>query len=162
MIGIACFLPGAPTTPDEAVPAVRDKFQELMPDQDPSRQPGGRAVVNLPVIFAAGQATTLDDDTFDLGPYEVVLDVTPTWSWDFDDGGEPETYEVPGGAWPNDDVAHTYTRVGDREVVLTTEWTGTFTVDDIGPFDITGEAITQVSEPMALPVREARGVLTAE
>ena len=50
----------------------------------------------------------------------------------------------------------------DRKVTVTTTWDGTFTVDDLGPFDITGTAVTQVSPPMDVPIREAQGQLVAD
>lgn len=158
LIGSGCFAPGAPRTVEEITPKVRDKFIDLLPKQHPTFQPKTGGLVNLPVIFAAGQAGDLDHPTFDLAGFSVTLDVTATWTWDFDDG-KPEKFTKPGGAYPNEDVSHTYTTTDDRSVHLTTTWDGTFTVDDLGPYDITGAAVTQVSAGIDVPIHQAPGQL---
>jgi hypothetical protein len=160
-VGSACFRPGAPRTVGEITPRVRDKFIDLLPKQHPSFQPAAGGLVNVPVVFAAGQAGDLDHPSFDLAGFRVTLDVKATWTWDFDDGA-PQTFTKPGGAYPDTDVTHTYVTSQDRKVRVTTTWTGTFTVDDLGPFDITGAAVTQVSAPLALPIRQAPAELVAD
>ena len=160
-VGSACFRPGAPRTVGEITPRVRDKFIDLLPKQHPTFQPKTGGLVNVPVVFAAGQVGDLADPTFDLAGFSVTLDVKATWTWSFDDG-KPETFTKPGGAYPNLDVTHTYVTSDDRKVTVTTTWDGTFTVDDLGPFDITGAAVTQVSPPIDVPIRAAQGQLVAD
>jgi len=140
---------------------VRDRFIDLLPKQHPSFQPRTGGLVNVPVVFAAGQAGTLAHPTFDLAGFSVSLDVSATWTWDFDDG-RPQRFTKPGGAYPDLDVTHTYATSDDRTVRVTTTWTGTFTVDGLGPFDITGPAVTQVSAPLDVPIHQARGELIAD
>jgi hypothetical protein len=151
---------GAPRTVGEFTPLVRAKFIDLLPKQHPSFQPKAGGLVNVPVVFAAGQVGDLDHPTFDLDGFVVTLDVSAKWTWDFDDG-KPQKFTKPGGAYPDMDVSHTYVTTDDRKVTVTTTWDGTYTVDDLGPFDITGPAVTQVSPQLALPIRQARGELVA-
>src|SRR3954447_256894 len=160
-VGSACFRPGAPRTVGEITPRVRDRFIDLLPKQHPTFQPKAGGLVNVPVVFAAGQVARLADPTFDLAGFSVRLNVKASWTWNFDDG-TPETFTKPGGAYPNLDVSHTYVTSDDRRVTVTTTWDGTFTVDDLGPFDITGAAVTQVSAPMDVPIHQAKGQLVAD
>src|SRR4051794_37805837 len=160
-VGSACFRPGAPRTGGEITPRVRDRFIDLLPKQHPTFQPKDGGLVNVPVVFAAGQVARLADPTFDLAGFSVRLNVKASWTWNFDDG-TPETFTKPGGAYPNLDVSHTYVTSDDRRVTVTTTWDGTFTVDDLGPFDITGAAVTQVSAPMDVPIHQAKGQLVAD
>ena len=157
-VGSTCIAPGAPLTVDAITPRVRDHFLDLLPDQHPSVQPAGGALVNVPSLFAAGQPGSIGRDTFDLAGFRVEVTAGARWTWDFGDGSRG-TYDRPGGPYPNQDVTHTYTTTEDRTVVLTTTWNGAFLVDGLGPFTIAGPPVTQVSGPIALPVRAARSEL---
>ena len=58
-------------------------------------------------------------------------------------------------------MAHAYSRVGDYQVGLVVEWTGTFTVGGFnGSFPITGVARVP-SPPAQVQAREARTELVA-
>ncbi len=159
-VGSTCIRPGAPLTVDAILPAVRDHFIDRLPDAHPQFQPAAGALAQVPAIFAAGQPGTIGRDTFDLAGFTVVLTADATWTWDFGDG-HSQTYDRPGGAYPNDDVTHTYTSSEDRTVVLTTTWAGEFLVDGLGPFEVAGAPVTQVSAPLELPVRAAHSELVS-
>jgi hypothetical protein len=159
-VGSTCIAPGTPLTVDDLTPRVRDHFLDLLPDQQPTFQPAAGALVNVPALFAAGQPRTIGRDTFDLAGFTVVLTADARWTWDFGDGST-QTYDLPGGPYPNDDVAHTYVDSQDRSVVVTTTWEGEFLVDGLGPFPVTGPPVSQVSPPILVPVRGARSELVA-
>jgi hypothetical protein len=133
---------------------------DRLPAQDPSFQPAAGALVNVPAIFAVGQPATIGEDTFDLAGMQVDVTARARWTWDFGDGTS-ETFTRPGGGYPNTDVTHTYTTSDDRSVVVTTTWEGTYVVDGLGPFAVDGPPVTQVSAPIALPVRQAESELVS-
>jgi len=158
-VASVCMGPRTPLTPAAAAPAVRDAFIELLPPPGPSFQPAAGGLVQLPTLFAAGQPGAIGPVSLDLGPYAIELEATATWMWDFGDGVE-QRFTVPGGAWPDTSVSHTYRSPGGREVTVTTAWTGAYLLDGLGPFPITGPPVTQQAT-LAVPVREARSQLVA-
>jgi hypothetical protein len=130
----------------------------LLPSLDPSFQPAAGGLVNLPVLLAAGQPTAFRADGIRLGPFDVDLQASPIWRWDFGDGAQLETTSA-GGPWPDDSVAHTYRQGAvSLPVTVTTMWQGTFTVDGLGPYPIAGPPVSQQAT-VALPVRGARARL---
>jgi hypothetical protein len=159
-VGSVCLGPNTPRTPRQAAEQLRDRFLELLPDLQPSFQPAAGGLVNLPVIFAAGQPDAFQADGLALGPFDVDLRATPTWRWQFGDGALLDT-DSPGGVWPDDSVAHTYREPGTAAVSVTTAWQGSFTIDGLGPFPISGPPVTQEAT-VEVPIREARSRLISD
>ena len=155
--GTFCLAPGVPLQPVQLVPGVRDRFARLVPALHPSYQPRGRGLVNLPVLFASGETTSLGRPAFLLGGRRVVLAATVTWVWDTGDGTRLRT-RSPGGGWPVTDVAHAYRAPGTYTVRVTAEWAGQFWVDGAGPFGVTGGPVTQTVR-LVVPVVAARAWL---
>ena len=133
------------------------KFVKYLPAMRPSFQPAGRGIVNIPVLFAAGQPETIGRPAFALGGFRVELEARASWRWDFGDGTSG-VFTVPGGGWPDTSVAHTYLRQADCQVNVTATWVGQFWVDGAGPFEVTGPDITQTA-PLTVPVKEAHAIL---
>ncbi len=156
-LGDFCREPGEPLTPAGLVPGVRDQFEQDLPRLRPSFQPANRGIVNLPVLFATGEAASLDPPAFTLGSHQVVLRATAQWDWRFGDGAE-QIFDVPGGVYPDVDVSHTYPAQGTFDVRVTSTWQGQFWVDGAGPFPVTGQPLTQ-TQPLVVPVKEAHAVL---
>jgi len=138
---------------------VRDRFVDLLPPPHPSYQPANGALVNLPAIFASGQRDGVQRDDFVLFDLPVHVDARPSWDWAFGDGATLTTADA-GGTYPDRRVSHTFTHAGQFTVSVDSSWTGTFTVDGLGPFDVTGGPVTQAAT-LAVTVREAGGQLVA-
>jgi len=159
-IGLVCLAPTDPLTVDDMGAELSEVVVEAVPPLSPSFQPRGGTLVQLPAIFASGQPATLGRREFSLVGFDIVLQGRANWTWAFGDGAEVTT-EDPGGAWPNEAVAHTYEAAGDYPVVVTTEWRAWFTVDGLGPFPVAGPPVVQVGDPLTLVVSEARAELIA-
>ena len=157
-IGLVCLDPTGPVTIDDVAAELSDVVVEEAPPLKPGYQPRGGTLVQLPAVFDSGQPSQLGRREFNLVGFEVVLQGRATWTWDFGDG-EQLTTEQPGGVWPNDSVAHTYTSAGQYPVVVTTEWQAWFTVDGLGPYPVEGPPVIQVGDPLVMQVHEARAEL---
>jgi hypothetical protein len=158
-MGTFCRGAGEALTPVALIPGVRDQFVKDLPRLRPSFQPNGRGIVNLPVLFATNEPAELGRHAFALGGYQVVLDAQATWHWDFGDGAVGD-FTVPGGSYPDEGVAHTYTEQQTTTARVTATWVGQFWVDGAGPFEVTGPAITQPAA-LTVPIKEAAAVLVS-
>jgi hypothetical protein len=156
-IGTFCYDPAVVLQPTALVPGVRDRFVQLLPALRPSFQPRGLGIVNVPVLFATGQAGSLGRPRFMLAGHVVDLAATASWTWEYGDGAGGR-FNVPGGGWPDTDVAHVYPRPGAFTVAVTTTWQGQFWVDGTGPFSVAGPPVTQRAI-LAVPVRAAHAEL---
>lgn len=139
---------------------VRDRVETFLPDAAPSFQPAEGGLVNLPTIFAAGEPGSITTEPFDVLGFTVIITAKARWTWAFGDG-ITQSFEKPGGAYPNDDVSFTYRDSGTRNVSVTTYWDATFTVDGDGPFQVPGPEISKTAGPISVPVREAKAELVA-
>ncbi len=158
-VGTFCFDPAVPLQPAALVPGVRDRFVRLVPALRPAFQPDGFGIVNVPVVFAAGQAASIGRPVFALAGHRVALQATASWRWDFGDGGSERT-ALPGGPWPDVAVAHAYVAADRFAVRVTTVWQGQFWVDGSGPFAVDGAPVTQTAA-LTVPVRAAAAELVA-
>lgn len=163
-VGSTCL--GGPNdivTPAQLDAAVRDTFKRLVPTQDVGLQPVQVALINIPVLFRAGQPRGVTLQARPLG-VRIRISATPVFTWYFGDGSTLST-RSPGGEYPDKSVGHTYRRPGTVNATLTTTWRGTYTVgDDPEERDIPG-AVTQASGSAAdLRVRlvETRAELVAD
>ena len=150
---------GAPLTVDTLAQRLHGVVIRRVPALRPTAQPPGGTVVNLPTVFAANQPAIMGTRRFTIVGFRVELNARATWRWSFGDGTTLDTTS-PGGRWPDTSVSHIYRHAGLSSVHVSSEWRGWFTVDDIGPFQVSGPSVTQISA-LALPVHEARAVLVA-
>ena len=159
LIDTICLGPGdRPTSVADVGELVREQVVNYLPDAAPSFQPAQGGLVNLPTIFAAGEPGSIETESFDVLGFSVVVTATARWEWNFDHG-VTKPFDMPGGAYPNDDVAYTYGDPGGRDVSVTTYWDASFTVDGEGPFQVPGAEISKSSGPITVPVREANSEL---
>ena len=159
LVDSVCLGPGEPPASVADVgELVRERVVNLLPIADPSFQPADGGIVNLPTIFSAGEPDQAEIEPFDVLGFSVTVTATARWEWTFDEG-VTRTFDVPGGAYPDDSVSYEYASTGDRSVSVTTSWTAEFTVDGQGPFAVPGPAITKTAGPVTVPVREARSQL---
>jgi hypothetical protein len=144
--------------PDEPVldPAmVQQVIIAQLPLPDPSIDPG-RAITGLRSYLDIGAPTSwgagIDGD---LLPIRVDIDATAQYRVDWGDG-TVETYASSGGPYPDGDITHVYTRVGDNTVTVTPVWTVSW---NGGGLEVTFSA-ELVPSTVELPVGEVQSVRT--
>jgi hypothetical protein len=162
LVGTVCLGPGgAPVGVADVGAAVRRVVVSYLPDGRPSFQPAGGGLVNLPVLFAAGEPAVVVTEPFVVLGFEVVVRARARWEWGFEPG-VVAGFGVAGGGWPDDSVSYTYRGPGVRWVGVSTWWRCEFTVDGAGPFVVPGGEIVKSAGPVRVPVREARSQLVAD
>lgn len=159
-VGLVCLGPVGPITVQDVADLLHDRVLEHVPPLQPSMQPEARTLVQLRTVFASGQPRSLGERDFNLVGFAVTLQGRATWTWDFGDGGVFNTQE-PGGAWPNTDVSHTFTRPGRYAVQVSSAWRAWFTVGGFGPYPVGGDPVVQQAPSIPVDVLEARAELVA-
>jgi hypothetical protein len=86
VIGLVCLSPAGPTIVDDLADRLHDLVIEEVPSLEPSFQPRGGTLVELPAIFASGQPRRLGVREFSLVGFDIVLRGEATWTWRFGDG----------------------------------------------------------------------------
>jgi hypothetical protein len=136
---IVAGLPGCPggiVTPRD----VAFSFVRTMPPPDtgPSIAPG-HAITGKPAYLQ--QATTQATQTFAtvLGPLTITLQATD-FTVDWGDGSATDNgpFASPGGAWPDGQAKHTYTKAQKRDVVISQRWVAHWEIPGVDAGDING------------------------
>jgi hypothetical protein len=140
---------------------VRDRFVDRLPRPEPRFQPAEGGLTNLPVVFRSGQRDGVRSDDFELLGLPVQVDASPRWTWRWGDGSPPLRTTDAGSRWPDTEVSHRYTAAGRYGVTVVAAWSGTFTVDGLGPFDVEGGPVTQEAE-LDVVVRDAPAELVGD
>ena len=152
---------GATTAAPVVLPTVTeaDLRRVPLPASPVNLQPdGGEALLNVPLILHTTTGTVTRDTTV-LG-YPVTIRATPTsWTWTFGDGSTLGPTADPGNAYPHQSLTHTYTAAGDREITLTTTYTGEYTIAGLPYRPIDGTA-SVTSAPTPVHVLTGSAVLT--
>jgi len=123
-----------------AVASLSDKLVKLLPVGDINFQPEADPLVNLPVYFWT-QTPTSFTALVPILDVVVYVNLTPTFTWSFGDGGLFVT-TMQGAPFPIGGVTHTYKSSKDYSVNLKVTWTGTWSVNGVTT-PISGNAITQ-------------------
>jgi len=123
-----------------AVASLSDKLVKLLPVGDINFQPEADPLVNLPVYFWT-QTPTSFTALVPILDVVVYVNLTPTFTWSFGDGGLFVT-TLQGAPFPIGGVTHTYKSSKDYSVNLKVTWTGTWSVNVVTT-PISGNAITQ-------------------
>ena len=123
-----------------AVASLSDKLVKLLPVGDINFQPEVDPLVNLPVYFWT-QTPTRFTALVPILDVVVYVNLTPTFTWSFGDGGLFIT-TMQGAPFPIGGVTHTYKSSKDYSVNLRVTWTGTWSVNGVTT-PISGNAITQ-------------------
>jgi len=155
-LGVVCIPPAGVVTVAQVEAAIHDQFEADLPPTSIRFQPATGVLPYLPVIFQSGQPKHLAPIVSTIADRVVVLTPQAQWSWHFGDGSGLVT-DQPGASYPDFSVSHIYGRGGRFPVVLTTTWTATFTIDDLGPFTVS-HVITQ-QEKSLVSVGQGRAVL---
>ena len=155
-LGAVCIPPSGPTTVADVGTEVLDEFTAGLPGVSISHQPATGVVTQASTIFESGQPDRLPPIVVEVAGRTVVLEPIAHWTWDFGDGSGLDT-DVSGSRYPDLRVSHVYRKAGRHRVHLTTTWSATFTIDDLGPFTV-GQTITQ-EQRRVVAVGQARAVL---
>ena len=155
-IGLVCIGPAGPQTVSDVGRAAAARFEQDLPVLTPMAQPERGVVAQVPVVFGTGQVAGGARYRYPILGTDVDLTAVPRWLWDFGDGARLHT-DAPGGRFPLTGVTHPYRRAGEYRVGVTTTWTATFMIGDIGPFRVE-EPITQ-DRRFTVLVGEGRAVL---
>jgi hypothetical protein len=123
-----------------AVASLSDKLVKLLPLGDINFQPEVDPLVNLPVYFWT-QTPTRFTALVPILDVVVYVNLTPTFTWSFGDGGLFIT-NMQGAPFPIGGITHTYKSSKDYSVNLKVTWTGTWSVNGVTT-PISGNAITQ-------------------
>lgn len=123
-----------------AAASLSDKLVKLLPVGDINFQPEVDPLVNLPVYFWT-QTPTRFTALVPILDVVVYVNLTPTFTWSFGDGGLFVT-TMQGAPFPIGGVTHTYKSGKDYAVNLKVTWTGTWSVNGVTT-PISGNAITQ-------------------
>lgn len=161
-VGLVCVGEGSRPVPVADVALlVRDRFVDELPQPRPRFQPDSGGLTNLPVVFSSGQRGGARTETFELLGFPVAVEASPSWVWTWGDGSAVLRTNDGGSRWPDTAVSHRYTAPGSYAVSVQASWAGTFTVDDLGPFDVEGGPVTQ-SADLDVVVRDAPAELVGD
>lgn len=154
-LGAACFGSGGPVSRATAEGQIRDRLVALVPPLRAWRQPSGRVLPQLPVVFGVTQAEEPLVRSFDLVGLPIELTARPRWVWDFGSGSLATG--SAGRRWPDATIGHSYRRSGVAEARVTAIWQATYEVAGVGPLAI-DEPVTQEAS-LSIPVGQGRAVL---
>lgn len=154
-LGAACFGPKGPVTREVVESSVRDRVETLVPPLEMWRQPDGRALPHLPVIFGVNQSEAPITAEVQLVGFPVQIRARPTWVWDF--GSRVVTSRSAGRPWPRATIDHTYRRSGAYPVRVTAVWEASYWVGGLGPLAVE-QRVTQVDRAR-IRVGQGRAVL---
>ncbi|MCF8538645.1 MAG: hypothetical protein K9G12_00010 [Candidatus Nanopelagicales bacterium] len=132
--GLICLTTYRVVTVRDAQAQLAETFERYVPPQQPRCYPSAHAVVNLPLVCDSGQSTGVHVWAHELAGHTIDVLAEPRWMWNFD-GNKLSTARA-GGNFPDMSVSHTFRSAGSKNMVLETRWTGSFTVDQLGPFPI--------------------------
>ncbi len=163
LVGTTCLDANDPLAPPVITPdMVATQFQALSwPESRLEIQPpGGRTLVNLETNFYTGN-TEPTSQTVTLLGQQVEIEATPSsWTWRHGDGTDQTTSE-PGRAYPDLDITHTYTAVGDAlSPSVDTTYSGRYRVNGGSWIDIPA-TVTVAGAAGALDVVPAKPQLVA-
>lgn len=138
---------------------VREQFRRLpLPRGDLAFQPSWGALVNKREIFYT-RAERDHDYRMTLLGHQVVLHThVQSYAWTWGDGTAVNTFDVPGGPYPDFDVSHTYTRPATCTVSVALTYTATYRVDG-GPTQQIHGTATVPGDPVDVRVVAAHAVL---
>lgn len=146
-----------PVRSNEVVTAsLSDRVRQLIPFGSIQTQPSQAAVVGRPVYFWSPTPTSFNV-VLRISGVPVRLELTPSFEWSYGNGTATtptttRTTALPGAPYPAPVNIFTYHDPGLKQLMLTTTWSGEFTVAGVKA-PINGK-ITQESRKV-LDVREA-------
>lgn len=159
--GTACVGPGQASAVELPELTLADFRRLPLPPGIAMVQPaGGRVLINVPTnVYVHAEPVVLDTTLVGL---PVQVQATPAdFTWTFGDGASLGPTRDPGAVYPDLRTTHSYTASGQYTIVLTTAYTGEFSVAG-GPWlPVDGQAQV-VSPGIAVTAVSGRNRLVAE
>lgn len=156
-MGLVCIGPGGPVTVASVGAAVIGGFERMLPPSQIRYQPNRGVLPYLPVVFHSGQPQSIPATEYVVAGERVHLDPIAHWQWEFGDGSSLAT-DSAGSVYPDESISHTYRWQGEFRVVVTTTWSATYYIDDLGPFEVVNPVYQ--SDSALVRVGQARALLT--
>ena len=153
--GLICLTTYRFTTVEAIDRFISEHFHQYLPPLEPRCWPARNVIVQMPYVCASGQGQGIQSWTHSVGSENVNVMAIPHWVWNFN-GSRLQTTS-PGGPFPNLSVSHTFVDHGNKLVGVESRWEGSFTVGELGPFDI--ETRLSQSRSWVVPAGEARARL---
>jgi len=154
--GLVCIPPAGPITVGDISWGLRREFERIVPALMPRVQPSHGIVTQIPVNFISGHPEGLVPSSHQILGRSVVLSPAVRWSWEFGDGATMEA-DNPGKVYPEGALRHSYRRAGAYTAGVQALWSGSFEVDGLGPFPVSG--VIRQSASLVVSVGEGRAVL---
>jgi len=154
-LGLGCFGSGGPVSRETAEVQIRDRVVALVPPLRAWRQPSGRVLPHLPVVFGVHQSEEPLRESFELVGLPIELTARPRWVWDF--GSSTVATASAGRRWPTPTIDHVYRISGTTQARVTSVWKATYEIAGVGPLEIP-EPVTQ-QDGVSVPVGQGRAVL---
>ena len=123
-----------PPTPGEQVDpvvyAIRFWKEVPLPKPEPHIAPEWMITGKYAYLETNGEVahTYISDTPF--GP--LVIEAKGRYYVDWGDGTRDGPYDFEGGPWPDGRITHTYIDVGTYDVVVTEEWSSTWSIGEFG------------------------------
>ena len=125
--------PPCPDQPADAAPVIDPRtlaiqgWEEVqLPRPQPHIAPGWGITGKAAYLETNGQLThTFTKDT-PIGPLRI--DSTGGYHVDWGDGTKTGPHSIEGAPWPDGKITHTYIHVGHYDVVVTEEWSATWSL----------------------------------
>ncbi len=154
-LGAACFGSGGPVSREVAEAQLRDRVAAFVPPLRVWRQPEGRTLPHVPVIFGVTQSESPLVESFELLGLPIELTARPRWTWAF--GADSLSTTSAGRRWPDASISHIYRQSGSPVVQVTALWQATYVIAGVGPLVV--EAPVTQEARATVPVGQGRAVL---
>ena len=132
----------------------------FLPDNDLQIDPDGQALTGMPAYLEIQGDRTLGHEAELPAPFSttVTFEASATYDVAWGDGASSGPFTSTGGPYPDGDITHTYTDTGDVEVVVTAQWTGTWSVGEFS-----GELpLIERAHSLPLEIDELQAVRTSD
>ena len=113
---------------------ITSHFEQYVPELKPRCWPHQRVVTQIPIICESGQSSEVHNWNHHVAGYAIRVSSKPHWVWNF--AGVRLVTDQPGDRYPDASVSHTFTRHGSASMSVQSVWSGTYSVGDLGPFEI--------------------------
>jgi hypothetical protein len=125
--------PRCPAQPGEAAPTIdpvavaMEGWEHIvLPKPQPYIAPGWAITGKHAYLETRGALHDVFTKDTPIGPLEIAS--TGRYFVDWGDGEKTGPHSMEGGPWPDGQITHTYIDVGNYDVVVTEEWTATWTL----------------------------------
>lgn len=158
VIGSVCWGSSYPLTRRDVDSSIRETAMRAVPPLRPGVDPATGTLTSVPAVFYTQQPSVYRAPSMRLAGFTIRVSAVPRWHWMWGDG-QSQWVAVPGAPYPSSAVTHQYRSAGRYVAAVRTVWQASYTASGLGPFPVTGEAVTQTAAVRVL-VRASRVVLT--